>query len=126
MAEQSKADGDGENVTHDTLPVFAEFNQGARAWLDSLRTDDDPAASCDTCGATEGRMVYTGALSPVCEACAAYSHGYDHGEAGLVAELIVMGMEAVHRNSDTLSSECFEMGAHLAGERFRVNWKRGR
>jgi len=124
MAEQhGKADGGGVNVTQRT--ITAELNQGVRDWLNSLRTDEAPEAKCDACGTTtEGRMVYTGQPNPVCEACAAYTHGYDHGEAGVIAELMVMGMEAVQRNSDSLSADCFEMGAHLAGERFKVNWER--
>jgi len=33
-------------------------------------------------------------------------------------------MEAVQRNSDSLSPDCFALGAKLAGERFKVNWER--
>src|SRR5829696_7770027 len=85
-AANRKADGVGETV----FPVTREFNRSTREWLNSLRTDEAPEAKCDACGTTEGRMVYTGHPNPVCEACAAYSHGYDHGEAGVVAELMVM------------------------------------
>jgi len=121
MAEQNrKADGDRETV----FRVTREFNRSTRDWLNSLRTDEAPEAKCDACGTTEGRMVYTGQPNPVCEACAASSRGYDQGEASMIAELLVIAMEGVHQRSDTLSSDCFALGAKLAGERFQMNWER--
>jgi hypothetical protein len=119
-AEDRKADGSAETVSS----VTREFNRSARKWVDSLSSADYPGANCDSCGITGVRLVSTGSGAPVCEVCAASSRGFDQGEANMIAELMVMAMEAVHRKSDTLSSDCFAVGAQLAGERFEMNWKR--